>query len=94
MKEYSAYQQTESYKQFMKLKYTGIAEDEKISIMICLIVLHLRLELNHDLLTIVFFVSKWSGKGTAVGETKKGSHKSHKESKTEPPKSQVSGSSH
>ena len=24
MKEYSAYQQTESYKQFMKLKYAGI----------------------------------------------------------------------
>ena len=55
MKEYSAYQQTESYKQFMKLKYTGIAEDEKISVMICLVVLHLRLELNHDLLTIVVF---------------------------------------
>ena len=38
MREYSAYQQTESYKQFMKLKYTGIVEDEKISVMICLIV--------------------------------------------------------
>ena len=24
MKEYSAYQQTESYKQFMKLKYAGM----------------------------------------------------------------------
>ena len=34
MKEYSAYQQTESYKQFMKLKYTGVVEDDTI----CLIV--------------------------------------------------------
>ena len=48
---------------------------------------HLRLEFNHDLLTIPFF----SGKGTAGNEKKKDSHKSHKEPKTEPPKSQVSG---
>ena len=35
MKEYSAYQQTESYKQFMKLKYAGMTI--KINITICLI---------------------------------------------------------
>ena len=29
MKEYSAYQQTESYKQFMKLKYTGMTQKQK-----------------------------------------------------------------
>ena len=29
MREYSAYQQTESYKQFMKLKYTGMTQKQK-----------------------------------------------------------------
>ena len=37
MKEYSAYQQTESYKQFMKLKYAGMII--KINVTICLIVM-------------------------------------------------------
>ena len=29
MREYSAYQQTESYKQFMKLKYTSMTQKQK-----------------------------------------------------------------